>query len=586
MSSYYPSCVVHLTLRFDEALTLEVPPTASSIDELLENPTNTPQPTTQPLILQRGDKNVVHIVARVPKKASIELPGYRQAGQFTLDFDFRELPIDPRTLRAVAVEIHIGSVSAEDFAAGINGQRRADGTLRSILETRTVSGARAETLVISGTADTWENDADETGTVISIRGRDMRGILLDTPLNSALLNELDWGVPLDELIVQILDLNPLFEAFTLEMNPAEWPNGIIPSPGAPGVIPAPRRGARGRRRGGRQTPAASSNSLNFWDIIVRACYLVGAIPYFQGVTLRVRPVHSLYDQRRAGIEGDPTNPTPFAGGQRRTRDEVAGVELESPLAVRRLVYGRDTKTFKVERKFAGFQRPRVVRAVSEDIASTARGASRLLQAQWPPADEITPRQRRTRVSPGGDTAHEEVLNIPVPGIRDVTRLQEIARAVYEEIGRGEVGGSCTTPALASFGGSNADPDLTRLRPGDGVEFVHDVRAISSTPPLASTLTDHYRRPFEEQVAEVERVLGPGSNNLARVIVATSRGQVRELQRFFRVHTVKFTWAHGAGLGIEFDFQNYIEVNPDLTNPGIQTDPGTAHTRTVAGRRRS
>lgn len=53
----------------------------------------------EPLVLRRGDANVSYVLNRVPKRASVELPGYRQAATFELTVDFKELPIDPRTLQ-------------------------------------------------------------------------------------------------------------------------------------------------------------------------------------------------------------------------------------------------------------------------------------------------------------------------------------------------------------------------------------------------------------------------------------------------------------------------------------------------------
>ena len=108
--------------------------------------------------------------------------------------------------------------------------------------------------------------------------------------------------------------------------------------------------------------------------------------------------------------------------------------------------------------------------------------------------------------------------------------------------------------MASFGGDNTDPDLLRLAPGDGIEMMVDTRAVHSGAPLVSTFTDHNRTPFAAQVAEIDKLIG--DENLSRVIVATSRGALAELQRFFRVQNVKYDW-DDTGIKLAFDFQNYV-----------------------------
>lgn len=303
--------------------------------------------------------------------------------------------------------------------------------------------------------------------------------------------------------------------------------------------------------------------MSFWDAIVKFCYLVGAIPYFQGTQLFIRPSRSIFDQAQAG---NALNPAPFAGGAPRGRDEMTGVPIDPPLRFRRLVYGRDILSVSFDRKMGGMARPKVVRAVGVDTSSADRGQGRVIQGFWPPvtAPEAT---RRSRVAPGGEAAQEDGINVPVAGVRDPERLVDIARAIYEEIGRGELGGSCSTQNLASFGGSNADSDLLRLKPGDGIEFLTDVRALSAQSPLVSALTDHARVPFEALVTQIKERIG--DENLARVIAATSRGQVQELQRFFRVSSVTYTWSE-TGVKIGFDFQNYVVARSDVTRPG---DPG-------------
>lgn len=569
MGVYRPSMVLHLKLRFDESLhVVPEPPLVNVADQLagIEVPKT---PTIEPLITRRGADNVSFIMNRTPLKAEIELPGYRQAGTFNFTLNFRDLPIDPRTIRAAAVEVHLGAVSHQDFSDGMMGTR-PDGSRASVLKTRTAGGLpNPETLVMVGLADEMDVEHGETS-VIMMRGRDLRGVLLDTPIGTspslveALFDVLDTSQDIGSLIAQLLSFHPMGEDFQVVTNPAEWPSGKLPTVGSPEQVPRHRRGARGRRAGGRANTASGGARMSFWDLIVRYCFLAGAIPYFRGTQLYIRPSRSIYEQMRAG---GPMNPTPFRDGEPRGIDAETGDSIDAPLRFRRMVYGRGIKELGFNRKFGGQGLPKSIRTVSVDNSSTERGQQRVLEAIWPPLPAEEPRRRgasRTRVAPGGETSQNDIVNVPVPGITDVTQLEQIARSIYEEVGRGELGGSCATKTLASFGGDNQDPDLLRLKPGDGIEFLVDTRNLTNRTPLMSTLTDHYRNTFDQQVAAIQARLG--DENLARVIVATSRGQIQEVQRFFRVTTVKYSWESKTGVSTSFDFQNFVVARNSVPAP--------------------
>ncbi len=584
----YPSCVVNLKLTFDESLTLVVYPPPVSVESRAYSVAAASLPSFEPLILETEGLNVSSILNRVPLTAGVKLNGYRQASTFEATFLFKDLPIDPRTVRGAALEMHMGTVQPAEFGAGMRGQATG-GSLRSILQTRGADGGpNLETLVSVFTVDTWKIVNGEKNSIVSMSGRDLRGILISTPIGIApnasaqLLDSLNLALPIDQVVTQILRFNPSFDQFTVVCNPAEFDTGVIPSPNFPTAVPRHRLGARGTRTSGRgNPPSGQMDSVSFWDLITRFCYLVGVIPFFVGTKLHLRPASTVYDQNTGAI--DPVrNPTPFRDGAPRDVDAQSGESI-TPLRSRKLVYGRDVSSLEFERKLDGFHRPRLVRAVSVADSAQARGTLRTIYGFWPPAQNATgQRARRTRVAPSGQASQEEVINVPVPGVTDIQRLTEIARSVFEEIGRGEMGGSCTTKNIASYGGDNADPDLVRIRPGDGVEFVVDTRGAAGPSPLVAPYVDANRLPFAAQVAEVTAAIG--DENLARIVVATARGQVFELQRFFRVQNVKIDWTSAKGFQFAFDFQNYVIARNQITQATpVATPPTTtAVPRSVGG----
>ena len=567
MAAFYPSCVFDLKLRFDEALHLVYTPTPVSVDGRVLNPARNPgELRTEPLISQRGDQNESFVFGRVPLKASIEKQGYRSAATFSMTVDYREVPIDPRVIRAARIDIHLGTVSAEAFGTGVT-RLHPNGQRSSILRTRDDWGnPNLDTLRFTGLVDEWKVSHSDNASSIELKGRDLRGILIDSPLMATALNSaqiidsLDTAQPVDRVVRQILDHHPMAALFTVSVNAAEWPFETVPSPLLAHAAPRHRRGARGQRTGARTSSPGGNQQMSYWDAIVQHCYLVGAIPHFVGDKLRIRPTRSIFDQQRAGF--DLNVPTPFQDGLTRISN---GQEF----SVRRLLYGRDIKSIDITRKYAGNSKPKIVRCVSYNQSAAARGTQGVVEARWPAADAHTD-ARTTQSAPGGQQAHEETLNIPISNVADPAQLLEIARNLYEEIGRNEINGTCETKNMASFGGTNADPDMLRLEPGDGVEFYTDTRALNSRAPLVATVVDFERAPIEDLTEQLTRRLG--DENLARVVAASSRGAIAEIQRFFRVANVKYEWS-GSGVDVNFDFQNYFVVRQPDNSTG-NTAAGT------------
>lgn len=540
---FYPSFAVNLVLRFDEQL-MGLPQTPGQSAEDLANAIMSPvgQARDGAGALKAIKDKLTAVFAIVPTRASLELPGYRQAPKFSLSFLFKDFPVDPRVLRAVGVEIFIGTVPAGDFAKGMRGFD-VNGRLASQV-LLTPANLRS-----AGVVDSIVTEHDDKGSSVTMEGRGLQGIFLDGKIDPKTLSRIDPTKPIHNVVEQVLSLAPIGAKIPVAVDPTEWPFGVIPAPMDEGIFTRANLGSDGA------SPSASmtgdANKLNFWDVITRVCFLVGAVPYFDGHTLRVRPARSLYRQVTGGT-------TPFAGGVPRripTRDNRSSMTVNHRL----MIFGRNIERLKFERKMAGAAlRPTVV-CVSVDTSSTARGKDRLIQAQWPPANETD--ATTTRVAPSGDSAAKDVLRIPIPGVRSKERLLQVAQDVYEEIGRGELSGSCESKDLSSFGGSNSDTDMLRLTPGDAVEFLTDASGISTIPPVVSELNALAAQSVQEAEDAVARRLG-GRKDLARALVGAARGTFKNLQNVFRVNTVRYSWGIQEGIGVDFDFQNYIESRND------------------------
>jgi hypothetical protein len=540
---YYPSMVCNLQMRFDEGLTPLGTP--QSTDDLAKAGGGAPAVVPDPIILGIGKDNLTQVMGIVPRSCTVELPGYRQAGTFGCEFEFRDLPLDPRVIRAMAVQIHLDVVSASDWARGVTGDMSEGGRRSSILT------PSDDNLLIRGVADEISTSWNDHGAVVHVEGRDLRGILLDARVSADGVSKLNTMQTIGIVVQDLLALHPQSAGFEVAVYPPEWPGGLVP---ILGNITEYTRVNKDAATGAKtqQGREGDGDKLSFWDVITKFCFLCGAVPYFVGKQLRIRPARSLYDA--AGAEKrpfDPTFPYPFKGGQKRA---VSPPDVTNPeqFGYRRMVFGRDVLEMKLERKLGGVKTP-VVRCVSVDTSAKVRGAQRLLVAEYPLPGTAG---RTTNIGPSGEAPMTEALNIPVAGVSSQARLAQIAQDIYEEIARGEMGGNITTKSLSSFGGSNEDADLLRLRPGDPVELRVWSAGFESFPPPVSELTNDASRSFEEAVQAVADRVGDAA--LARVLVAANRGQISQLQQTFRAHTVRFSWDKDSGIGVEFDFQNYIE----------------------------
>ena len=545
MTAFIPQCVVDLRLLLDpEMRPVRREPLPRSACDVAQAPAAPTPLVVDPALLR--DTGLSYVLGRIPSKARVELPGYRQAGTFDLSFRFDDLPLDARVVRACAVEVHFGTVETDNYARGVRGDRVA-GRLASVLQTRTPTGPNLDTLALAGVVDTWTTTHDDTGSAVSIKGRDLRAILIDSPMCPGGFERIDLGLPIHQCVAQILSMHPFGAQINVIADPYDWP-GAIPAPAAAGIAPRASRGARGNRRP-RMQFGRNPSQISYWDAIVRLCYLVGAVPFFAGLKLQVRSGRSIFQQARAGsgLFGD----TPFAGGLPRQVDGGA------PFSVRRMVYGHTIKRVEFKRELGGNSKPKVVRAVAVDLTRVNESGepAPLLEARWPeeqPAGAAPSTTRSTGAAPSGDT-QTEVLNIPVSGVRTLEQLQEIARNVFEEVGRNELTGSCSTKNLASFGGDNNDADLLRLRPGDGVEFLADVSLARRES--VSAYTRDQREPVEARIDALAARLG--DRTLAAAIVLSARAAPERLPRFFRVSTVGLDWAMQSGVTVSFDFQSYV-----------------------------
>jgi hypothetical protein len=584
---FYPSLVVNLEIRFDEAaMGLNMNP--KTVQDLAKEVASWASPPTDGL---------TEVLGIVPRSASVEFPGYRSAGNFDFEIEYKDLPIDSRLFRAVGVEIHLGTIDPMKWAQGMT-RDNFEGIRPSILDTRKNNGSiNADTLLLTGNIDEISIEHSQNGSILKAKGRDQRGFLIDSPVDPRMLSKIKLGKSIDDVISQIINMHPIAGSFLKNgkikiQATDEWTQGV-PTVANNTSLTRVNLGAAGLTP---QVPSKGDvNDLKFWDLITQFCFLVGAVPYFVGPILLIRPAWSLYDYQGIGKYGT-TLPTPFIDGKPRKIQTASGIIDQR---VRLLGYGADISKLSFSRKLGGTKVP-TIEVVSIDTSSAKKGAARVVTAQYPPksglangatsmlaststsitsgsvgsektkVDEDQKKffglttlrpskaskagsERATNVSPNGAAAQEEVLRFSIPGINDANQLLQIAKALHQEIGRQEITGSISTRNLCSFGGSNQDPDLLKLRVGEPIEIVTAVSRPGFQPPVVAEAIEHSSRSAAAEAAVLSTRLG--SDTLAQAVV----NAMQHVQRSFRVKNIKFDWNHESGVGIDIDFENYVEI---------------------------
>ena len=563
---YRPSCLVKLNARFDTAyLPATDPPGTTS----LQQPRAEVQQAgnTTALTGAKNDGLTEQIVVR-PISASVEVPSPREAGRFSLEFLYRDFPVDPRMFSAIACEVYLGGVSADKSAQGIGGQGYSLGNSPALVS------LTDENLVVVGIVDEVRVRHDGQMSRVTLEGRDLRGVLLDSPAPAALFTQLDLRKPIQNVVRQILDKHPFGSTLSLWYFPDEWK---VPGEGFFGIPPSPyssdgstrvRLGATGRESKG--TPK-TGEEVSFWDLITNYCFLCGVLPYFSGNKLLLRRARSYWAQLGT---------------------------------VRGMIYGRDVLSLEINRRFQGSNglKGRAVMVTSIDTDSTQRGNARLKEVVWGPTilDANNPDNRGTtktgkavktheaalppgqttrpqvgQISPSGLVGYTDVIRIPVSGIKSETQLLEVAKAVYEEIGRGEMSGAFETCNLATYGRPDLEADLLKLRPGDAVRIQVDERLSTGQAPAVSPLQKDATTAAAERIREMTSRGIPA--RMAAAIAQSAERGVPALAPVFRAKHVKFDYSVTTGVKITCDFENYVEATRAKTGLAVTTSLPTTNT---------
>lgn len=553
--SYYPGARMRLVLRFDEfgnPTRLAKPPTKSTkvingvkdpraplvatkdtsipgVSRFLLAPagsTAVPPATDQ----GRSADGLTFDVNVIPKTTDWNQNGLRTADTLTAEFKYIDCPVDPRVIRACAVEYFLGTWSAADYGRNIaQGGRSAspgsNGDRPGIFLPDADPRTGRSFLRFTGWVDKWSVDwNDNSEPVVRIECRDNTQLFIEQ--EASMMHVLDMKKPLDESVAQYLSHFPQMYGITVEYRPA---NGVPPvlSKVLSGDAYRPNLGPHPAKGGG------AGERLSVWDYLTDVCGSVGHSIRVDGTTLIIQTARSYTTSAIVRRPDDPFQGRDLAGGGRAE--------------YRRFIYGRNVKEMRVSRAYA--------RTVPKNIEvrSYSTEDKTLLVARFPEAAD-----RQTYAIPGNAQPDQKWLVLRVSGIKDKKTLRIVAQAAYESVGRNELNIEVKTKNLASFGGGNADTDLLDMKTGDTIELLVERKDVGGElTKIEKALTSNAKN------QAFMKVLGFSDDFAAAYAKAyVDAGFLTQ----FRVKAVKIAWSIDEGVEIDVQGVNYVEVRADKILP--------------------
>jgi hypothetical protein len=571
-TDWFPTWKIRLSIRFEEygqvtTLSAKVPAaTTKNLDGVMiqrDNLTIVADPSAPPGInrfllqgsgsssfgsgsdqVSSADGLTQELGGIVPREFNWGVNGLRTADTLSIKIKYIDCPVDPRTVRSCAVEFYLGTVTGEQFAAGIAGSTRIASPgnsaepMNMVPDTYTdVNGNPRTNLRFQGWVDKWRVEwDDENEPFIQLECVDNTRLFMEQEAPPRLV--VGMVDPIDKAVATYLSHFPQLQGLTITYQPQ---GDTIPTLGGvlsrtayrPNLGPQPTQGGAG-----------NGSKLTIWDYLTDVCGAIGHAIYLDGTNIVIQLPRTITS---ANITPRPDDP--FMG-----RSLPSGMSFTN----RRFIYGRNVKKMYAERNYTKKT------ALNVEVRSYDTEKKTMHVQRFPlPADRLA------YAIPGGAQPDQKWTVIRVHGVNDDATLRKIAQTYYEVVGRNELEIGVTTQNFASFGGGNTDPDILDMKFGDAFEIY-----VNRDTDTSSTLTqmEMSLSAMQQNVAFMQ-ALGFSSgfaSTYAQVYTAS------DYPTAFRLKTLKVSGSIDEGVTFVLTGVNYVEVRADQSlAPGEEPQPAPA-----------
>jgi hypothetical protein len=550
---FYPGCKLRLKVLLDDGV-LRAP----------EPSTGAPSPEGAEGFPQELATDVLvipdfEVVECVPNSASIELNPYRTADSAKFEIDFTLLPFDPRRIRAMTVEIFGGVFTPSEWAAA-NGPLDAPGLVlpdnpgpQTAVQS---SDGTATNLLFQGFADDVDLDIGQLEQTISIAARDLTGELLDAEVPPNVVRDIPSMLPLDMVIQLVLtgdgatepELSrrfgvPGYRGMRVVNDVRDAAGNVITLPTIADIKPKSWVSSGGTAKRGRKRSPGNQQKQSYWDWISDVCVEAGFRVYVRQGTIPVT-FPGASQPLLPAAEIVITNPRTYY-----RKSTTAGSDILTPPEVRHFVHGINCE-IRIQQKLKKIKVP-TVRVSSFDTAAGER-----VSRDYPPIPVTN------RPAPSGRGDRQEIKVFTINAISGLTRanleryLDGQARAIYEELGRGDTTVSIETKTLAALPAnynSQTRADLFAMRPSDPLLLLIPGEDIDQglVAGVARTLT--------ESVAERAQELRALGYDARTAAFLASVADAPYLQQEFRTQKVNLEWDLASGWAVKIEAINYLDT---------------------------
>lgn len=493
MGVYYPSVAVELLLRLEEgagpsAVQAEQPRTGQGVP--------VPAGGLQQLLSVPGTDPYSHRLVFRPAAASWERNTPREADTAEVSLRWRDLPLDPRSIRSAVLLIYAGVIPAEWWSPGVSAVAESEARLSYIARSR-------GNLRFVGHADKWDLDAGESGDGLTFSARDFTALLIDRPVPTSVLRAVQLGAPLLQAVAEIVHSLPATQGLPVVADPDIDQAPLLLS-SLRHVLSAD--GTRGGRHG------LAGEQTTYWDLVTDLCLASGVVPVVEIDQLRLRRPRTLYAGRQAGVPS--------------------------------MVWGANLSRLGLSRSFGRTAlQPIEVRCF--DPRSKRTESARF------------PANPRAAATPGGSGSDVTYRIKVVHGV-DPARLAAIAEATYYEAAQQQLEVELETRDMSSFGVDMREASLLGLAAGDPLNVLVRDPEQGTLQELFRPLTVAQARSWSpDQIAgELQR---RGLSRTVSAAMATALRQADTLSTF-RVKRASHSFDAETGYNCSISGTSFITVD--------------------------
>lgn len=330
-----------------------------------------------------------------PKRMEVNINDYTQADTASLEFDYKNFPFDPRTIRALGVTCHMEDINDE---MAIN----------------------PENTMFQGFADEQSIELDDTNRLVKCECRDFTALLIDAPYPKG--SPIALTTPLEQLLQSIVSSLPS----TVDLKVENRTNEALPTLAQFAPDFNSLAGQKNVRR-----------DDTYWDVIQDLIARAGLIAYIELDKLVVTRPRVLYsrDQAIQFVYGKNLRKLEFKrklGRQKNFNIRVLSFDAASKQVIEALIPEEATEEWS---QSIGIPRSRIKIPKSE-VKSYGKGTVK---------KGVT-----TAVSSGSPRAQTDeqedapFLTFRLPNIKNKEQLVKIGEGVFEEVGRQQIDGSMET----------------------------------------------------------------------------------------------------------------------------------------------